>query len=268
MRCALLALLSLAATAADDSAFVTVQPLSPPPSDAFIIACARRAPACAAVWAAPTPPLFRVAVPTTRGAFTVAVNASWAPAMAARFHVLALLSYWRAGPFYRVLAKAPAQRFVAQFGYRGAPAVDGAWVALQTSNATSAVVQGNARGTVAFGTYEVPNPGGGNCSAAECSRGFSVELFVNLADNARLDAADFSPFGVVDAEGMRAVDALYAGYGELSDLCAQDGSSPYCVKAAGGGFAGVNFTRFLAADGGWGYLRPAFPLLDRVLDAP
>lgn len=264
----LAALASLLALAAADSggAFVAVQPLSPPPSDEFLIACAQRDPACDAVWAAPTPPLFTATVPTTRGAFTVAVNTSWAPAMAARFYVLALLSYWNSGPFYRVLAKSPAERFVAQFGYRGAPAVDGAWVALQTSNATSAVVQGNARGTIAFGTYEVPNGGGSsNCSAAQCSRGFSVELFINLADNARLDAADFSPFGAVDAEGMRVVDALHAVYGELSDLCAQDGSSPYCVKCKSGGYAGVNFTRFLAADGGWGYLRQPFPLLDRVL---
>ena len=252
--------------AAAGATYVDVRPLSPPPTDEFLIACARRAPACESVWSSPTPPLFRATVPTSRGAFTVAVNTSLAPAMAARFYVLSLLSYWGGGPFYRVLALAPTERFVAQFGYRGAPTVDGAWIALQTSNVTSAVLQSNTRGTVAFGTGEVANDGRNpNCSAAECSLGFSVELFINLADNARLDAADFSPFGMVDAEGMRVVDALQAGYGELSDLCAQDGSSPYCVKTAGGGFAGVNLTRFLSADGGEDYLRPHFPLLDRVI---
>ena len=251
------------------AAYVDVRPLSPPPTDAFLVQCARRAPECESVWSAPTPPLFRATVPTSRGTFSVSVNASWAPAMAARFYVLSLLANWRAGPFYRVLSRSPAERFVAQFGYRGSPAGDGAWIVLQTSNETSAVVRSNARGTVAFGTGEVANSGANaNCTAAECSLGFSVELFINLADNARLDAADFSPFGVVDGDaGMRVVDGLHAGYGELADLCAADGSSPYCVKTASGGYAGVNLTRFLSPEGGWDYLRPNFPLLDRVLPA-
>lgn len=240
----------------------------PTPDDAFLIACAERAPSCASVWSAPTPATFSVPITTSQGTFTIFVNTSWAPAMAARFHVLSLLSYYSRGPFYRVLSR-PTQQFVTQFGYRGSPAVDLAWLSRCTSNETSAVLLSNVRGTVAFGTSEVPNAHapGSNCSAAQCSQGFSVELFINLADNAaKLDPMGFSPFGTVSEAGMAVVERVYAGYGECSDLCQQEPADAYCVpKAGGGGYAGVNLTRFLSQQGGWDYLRPAFPLLDSVL---
>ena len=38
-------------------------------------------------------------------------------------------------------------------------------------------------------------------------------MFVNLADNSRLEAEAFAPVGRV-IEGMEIVDRLYAGYGE------------------------------------------------------
>jgi hypothetical protein len=185
--------------------------------------------------------------------------------MAARFYVLTALSYSWGGPFYRVLRRAsPQEAFVAQWGYRAVPAVDAAWLALRTSNSTSAVLLPNARGTVAFGTNEVPNDGKNpNCTAALCSQGFSVELFVNLANNTRLDAAGFSPFGIV--EDMGPMDALYAGYGECADVCAEDPSSPYCVPRPGGGWLGVNLTTMLSE--GRGYLKGGFPRLDWVQDS-
>lgn len=234
-----------------------------PPDNAFLIACAQGLPECAHVWRAPVPPFFNTTLRTQHGAVSILVNTSAAPAMAQRFFVLQTLGYARGGPFYRVLA-APGRAFVAQWGYRGDPAVDAAWVALRTSNATAPALLSNTRGTVAFGTSEVANSGTQpGCTAPLCSRGFSVELFVNLADNSRLDAMGFSPFGVVTS-GMEAVDALFAGYGECADLCAGEAPpSPFCVPRAGGGFAGVNFTRFLA-EGSDAYLRPAFPLLDYV----
>jgi len=207
------------------------------------------------------PPLFRASIPTTAGPLSILVNSSWAPAFAARFFVLSQLLYWEGGPFYRVL-RTPSAQFVAQFGYRGAPSVDAAWLALRTSNATERVLLPNARGTVAFGTSEVPRSAATpHCTAPQCSLGFSVELFINLADNAaKLDAMGFSPFGLV--EDMASVDALFAGYGECADLCQQEGSDPYCVPTPSGGFAGINLTRFLVE--GNDYVLPRFPLLDRV----
>jgi len=199
----------------------------------------------------------------------VQITTASSPAAAARAFLLARLGYADGAPFYRVLV-APGgggggeqRRFVAQWGYRGSPAVDSAWLSLQTSNATAAVVPpGNVRGAVALGTSEVAGPLPPYCTAAACSQGFSVEFFVNLANNNRLDNADFSTFGEIDEAGMARIDRLYSGYGECADLCAQDASSPYCVPAPGGGWAGVNLTRWLLE--GESYLH-AFPLLDRVV---
>jgi peptidyl-prolyl cis-trans isomerase A (cyclophilin A) len=41
----------------------------------------------------------------------------------------------------------------------------------------------------------------------------TTQLFINLVDNARLDASGFAPFGKV-VEGMDVVDKLHSGYGE------------------------------------------------------
>jgi Cyclophilin type peptidyl-prolyl cis-trans isomerase/CLD len=181
--------------------------------------------------------------------------------MAARFYVLSRLRYFEGAPFYRVLRDASGS-FVSQVGYRGAPSVDAAWITKRMSDETVRVLApGNIRGTVAFGTNEVKGPRG-NCTASACSLGFSVELFVNTADNARLDASDFSPFGTISSEGMRVIDKLYAEYGELADLCAGGDADPYCVADGHGGFRGVNLTRFIAD--GVAYTASQFPRLDTV----
>ena len=44
----------------------------------------------------------------------------------------------------------------------------------------------------------------------------STQIFINLADNAGLDRQGFSPFGVVDAQGMKVVDMLYDQYASNS----------------------------------------------------
>lgn len=244
-----------------------VVPLSPPPSDTFLIACAQGLHSCDPIWQQLAPPAFITTISTTQGDFQILVNTSWAPVFAQRFYTLSLLSYFSGAPFYRVLDNGKS-RFVTQFGYRGSPSVDLAWINLRTSNATERVLMPNIRGTVAFGTSEVPNPGNNpDCTAPQCSQGFSVELFINTANNsAKLDGMDFAPFGVVVGEGMEGVvDTLFNSYGECSDLCVQEPSDPYCVPSGSqGGFAGVNLTTMLSPVGGWGYLQVNFPLLDRV----
>jgi len=234
--------------------------------DKFLIACANNDPICQSILRTPAPPTYDVSVNTSRGIFTIAVNTSWAPVMSQRFFVLNLLGYFSGSPFYRVLNINPQQRFVAQFGYRGSPVVDSAWIEKQTSNETSFVLQSNSRGTVAFGTSQINNTGlNPNCTAPSCSQGFSVELFINLANNSRLDPMDFSPFGLIEETDMKVVDALYAGYGECSDMCvtAEAKGDPYCFfDNTTGTFAGVNLTAMIAD--GWSYLHPEFPRLDTV----
>jgi hypothetical protein len=265
---ALLVLLSGVLARSHDALLGTpvVVPIDPAPSDDFLILCAEGHPSCDTIWDQEAPPAFIATIPTTQGSFQVFVNTSWAPVFAQRFYTLTLLSYFKGGPFYRVLDKG-SQRFVTQFGYRGSPPVDLAWINLRISNATERVLLPNTVGTVAFGTSEVSNSGSNpNCTAPQCSQGFSVELFINTADNsAKLDGMDFSPFGVVLGDGVeRVVASLFSGYGECSDLCVQDPSDPYCVRNSLGGFAGVNLTTFLSPSGGWGYLKVLFPLLDSV----
>ena len=58
----------------------------------------------------------------------------------------------------------------------------------------------NLRGTLAFAQS------GPNTRA--------IEIFINLADNAALDAQNFVPFAKV-VSGMDSVDKFYSGYGEL-----------------------------------------------------
>jgi cyclophilin family peptidyl-prolyl cis-trans isomerase len=239
---------------------------APPPSDAFLIGCANDDASCDSIMHAPPPPSFAVRVETTQGPFTVRVNSSLAPPMAQRFYALARLQYATGSPFYRVLRTNSSHAFVTQWGYRGSPSVDTAFISLKTSNATSPVLLSNTRGTVAFGTSEVANNGNmPYCSTTMCSLGFSVELFVNLADNSRLDTSDFSPFGVVDEADMAVVDRLFAGYGECADLCAAPGegaSDTFCVPAPGGGWQGTNLTKLLLE--GTPYLKRSFGLLDYV----
>lgn len=261
MKCLIL----LAAAHAVAAAQLRPDDARPPPftcDDACLIACAEGAPACDSVWRAPVPAHFTTRFTLTSGAsFDVRVDSARAPPMAARFFVLSQLRYFEGAPFYRVLRNANGS-FVSQVGYRGVPGVDAAWLSRRMSNDTVAVLPpGNVRGSVAFGTKEVSGPRA-NCSASACSLGFSVELFVNTAENTRLDAADFSPFGTIDDRGMAIVDTLYAAYGELADLCAGGDRDSFCVPNGAGGYAGVNLTTFIQE--GTVYTRAAFPKLDTV----
>jgi homoserine O-acetyltransferase len=76
----------------------------------------------------------------------------------------------------------------------------------------------------------------------------TTQLFINLADNSRLDGEGFAPIGKV-VEGIQVVDSLYAGYGE----------------EAGGGMRGGKQDKIFA--GGNAYLDRNFPRLDKLLKA-
>jgi hypothetical protein len=79
-------------------------------------------------------------------------------------------------------------------------------------------------------------------------RARATQLYINLADNPRLDSQGFAPIGRV-AAGMDVVDRLYGGYGET----------------AGGGMRGGRQGKILA--GGNAHLDAEFPKLDRLLRA-
>jgi peptidyl-prolyl cis-trans isomerase A (cyclophilin A) len=160
---------------------------------AFLAACSSPAPKETAKPATQTPPaVYRVKFDTTKGPFIVEVHRDWAPRAADRFYELVGDKFYDDLYFFRVI-----KGFVVQWGIHKDPAVTAHWNAMAIRD--DPVKEGNLRGTVTFAT------GGPNTR--------TTEPFINLADNKRLDARGFAPFGKV-VEGMAVVDKLYAGYGD------------------------------------------------------
>ncbi|MDB4878535.1 MAG: peptidyl-prolyl cis-trans isomerase cyclophilin type [Gemmatimonadetes bacterium] len=150
------------------------------------------------------PDSFVVAFETTRGRFDVMARKQWAPIGTDRFYTLVRAKHYDDARFFRVV-----KDFVAQFGLSGDPAVNDAWRV--RCIADEPVKHSNTRGTIA---YARGGPG---------TR--SVQLFVNLKDNPKLDTLSgfgFPPIAEVVA-GMPVVDSLYSGYGESS---ARSGPQP------------------------------------------
>jgi homoserine O-acetyltransferase len=164
---------------------------------------------------------------TSQGPFVVEVHREWAPQGVDRFYGLVAAGFFDDSRFFRVVSG-----FIAQFGIPGDPRVTAAWKGRTIPD--DPVRQSNTRGTLA---YAMTGPG---------TR--STQIYVNLADNARLDAQGFAPIGRVTS-GLEVVDRLYSGYGET----------------AGGGMRGGKQGPMLA--GGNAYLDANFPKLDRVLRA-
>jgi cyclophilin family peptidyl-prolyl cis-trans isomerase len=173
------------------------------------------------------PNLFQVLFETSQGAFIVEAHREWAPRGVDRFYGLVSAGFFDDSRFFRVVAG-----FIAQFGLPGNPAVAAVWK--ERAIPDDPVRQSNLRGTVA---YAMTGPD---------TR--ATQIYINLADNARLDAQGFAPFGRV-ISGMDVVDRLYSGYGET----------------AGGGMRGGKQGKILA--GGNAYLDAEFPKLDRLLRA-
>src|SRR3989454_9444935 len=140
----------------------------------------------------PTPDSFLVALTTSRGPIAVVVHRSWAPHGADRFYALVHGGFYDGARFFRVV-----RGFVVQFGLPADPQLGRAWSAQVIPD--DPVRQPNRRGTVAF------------ASAGPNTR--TTQVFINLADNLRLDALGFAPIGQVE-ERLGMVDSLYAQYGE------------------------------------------------------
>lgn len=138
------------------------------------------------------PDTFKVRFDTTKGAFTVEVTRSLSPNGADRFYNLVRSGYFKDIAFFRVISG-----FMCQFGIHGDPKVSAVWREAQIRD--DAVKGSNKRGTITFAT------------AGPNTR--TTQLFINFADNTRLDGMGFSPFGKV-VEGMDVVDKINSEYGE------------------------------------------------------
>lgn len=143
------------------------------------------------------PDSFVVRFETSKGAFDVMARKSWAPIGVDRFYTLVGNRYYDENRFFRVV-----KDFVAQWGLSGDPKMTEAW--RLRCIADEPVKHSNVRGTIA---YARGGPG---------TR--SVQLYVNLRDNPKLDTLNtfgFPPIAEV-VSGMSAVDSLYNGYGEAA----------------------------------------------------
>lgn len=138
------------------------------------------------------PDTFRARFETTEGVFVVEARRAWAPRGVDRFYNLVRSGFYDGVPFHRVI-----EDFVVDFGIHPDPWVNAAW--RQARMPDDPVLQSNRRGRV---TFSKSGPG---------TR--TVQIFVNLRDNATLDDDGFAPFGEV-VEGMEVVEALHAGYGD------------------------------------------------------
>jgi peptidyl-prolyl cis-trans isomerase A (cyclophilin A) len=140
------------------------------------------------------PATFKAKFQTTAGDFTVEAQRDWAPRGVDRFYNLVKNGFYDGTCVFRVISG-----FMAQFGIHGEPKVSTAW--RQERIQDDPVKQSNKRGYL---SYAMAGPN---------TR--TTQLFINYADNSRLDQMGFAPIGRV-VEGMEVVDRFYAGYGEGS----------------------------------------------------
>lgn len=162
-----------------------------------VTACATKSDnsAAAAIVNSPSLDSFRVVFETSKGRFVVAVHRDWASRGADRIRQLVDSKFFDENRFFRAVPG-----FVVQFGVNGNPRVNEVWDTLKIVD--DSVRKSNLRGSVSF--------------ASQGPDTRSHQIFINLADNARLDPLGFAPFGRV-VEGMDVVDSLYTGYGEQPD---------------------------------------------------
>ena len=178
--------------------------------------------------AQPAPDSFRVEMETSRGKITIMARRAWAPHGVDRFYYLTKHQYYDSTYFFRAI-----ENFVAQFGISGNPEVNATWENRRIPD--DPVRHSNTQGTIAFAS-EGPNTR-------------TVQLFINLKDNTKLDTygGGFPPIAEI-VSGMNIAAALYDGYGE-------------------GPPSGVGPRQELIMSQGNAYLRRYFPQLDLILRA-
>jgi len=139
------------------------------------------------------PDSFQVAFETTRGRFLVTAHRDWSPLGVDRLYHLIKLGYYDGTRLFRVVPG-----FVVQWGISGDSSLSAVWLDRRIPD--EPVRQGNLRGRVSYAR------GGPHTR--------SVQLFINMADNVRLDTTNTVGFPAIGevVEGMAVVDSMFAGY--------------------------------------------------------
>lgn len=144
------------------------------------------------------PDSFTVTMTTTKGDVVIKAHRAWSPLAVDRFYNLIRANTYDSVRIFRVVPN-----FVAQWGLTGDSATDGMWRTMRVPDEPA--VQSNTRGRISFAR-------GGPESR-------TLQVFINLADNIRLDTMTtggvkgYPPFGEV-VQGMDVVDKWEKKYGE------------------------------------------------------
>jgi peptidyl-prolyl cis-trans isomerase A (cyclophilin A) len=144
---------------------------------------------------AAAPAVFKIDFETTQGPFVVQVTRALAPHGADRLYSMVMSKYFDGSRFYRVVPG-----FVVQWGAAADAKMTQAW---DVKIPDDPVGEKNTRGTLTFAAESDANTR-------------TTHLFINYADNRRLDSMGFAPVGEVVA-GMDNVDRIYSGYGQDPD---------------------------------------------------
>ena len=174
------------------------------------------------------PPVFRAAFKTTKGSFVLEVQRAWSPAGADRLWQLISTGFYDGNSLFRV-----QKNFVVQFGISDRKDVNFFWDKRPIPD--EEVTQHNLKGTVSY--------------ARDGMNSRTVQLFVNMKDNFKLDTVNynglrgFPPVGKI-VEGFETFEALYGDYG----------------------FEPANWQDSVMVHGK-AYLKGKFPNLDEILEA-
>lgn len=186
----------------------------------------------------PAPSTFTASFNTTSGVFKIRAMRAWSPRGVDRLYRLLRERAYDDSRIYRVVPG-----WVAQFGFGGPAQRDYSVIADDPIGPAS-----NLRGILSFSAEYSGD--------MQHATNRTAELYINYQDHTQLDALGFTPIAAVVEGGMDAVDAFYAGYGEMRDACDLHGFKP-CD-----GPRGANITAQ-----GDAYLDAAFPLLTRIQSA-
>lgn len=143
------------------------------------------------------PASFKAQFKTTRGDFIVEVYRDWSPLGADRLYQLLMTHFYDNNGIFRV-----QKGYVVQFGICDNKAVNTFWD--KHIIADEPVLEKNLQGTISF--------------ARDGVNSRTVQLFINLRDNPKLDTVNFNglrgfPPVAKIVSGFEVVEQLYDGYG-------------------------------------------------------
>ena len=156
---------------------------------------------------------------TTKGMVVIKVTRDWAPIGADRFYNLVKNGFYNDASFFRMIPG-----FIVQFGISADPKVSSVWHDADIQD--DPVKHSNVAGTITFAT------------AGPNTR--TTQVFINLANNQRLDSQGFAPFGEV-TEGMDVAQSFYSGYGEGAPM--GNGPDQQLLQSQGEAYLAANFPK-------------------------